>query len=139
MEATTIDPKTTALASHLGCKTDEVGESSYTFEAEGGEYLVLTDTEADELTKESILDSVWAFNPSFLASHSEIADEEDFRMLAEKCENANKRMKRLINDLDHFVSDAILSDSRGHFLSHYDGEEEISEANGTTYFIYRTN
>ena len=40
-------------------------------------YMVLTDEEADEKVKEYIKDSVWAFNSSFLSSHSK-ADEKSF-------------------------------------------------------------
>lgn len=39
-----------ALAAHLECDVNDISEDSYgenTFDAEGGEYLVLTDSEAD--------------------------------------------------------------------------------------------
>jgi hypothetical protein len=95
-------------------------------------YMVLTDEEADEKVKEYIKDSVWAFNSSFLASHSK-ADEKVFQILAEQCESSNEAVLSLIDDFDHFVDDAILSDGRGHFLASYNGaEEEYSN-----YFIYR--
>jgi len=95
-------------------------------------YMILTDEEADERVKEYIKDSVWAFNSSFLASHSK-ADEKVFKILAEQCESSNEAVLSLIDDFDHFVDDAILSDGRGHFLSTYDGaEEEYSN-----FFIYR--
>ncbi len=95
-------------------------------------YMILTDEEADEKVKEYIKDSVWAFNSSFLASHSK-ADEKVFEILAEQCESSNEAVLSLIDDFDHFVDDAILSDGRGHFLATYDGaEEEYSN-----YFIYR--
>ena len=95
-------------------------------------YMILTDEEADEKVKEYIKDSVWAFNSSFLASHSK-ADEKVFQILAEQCESSNEAVLSLIDDFDHFVEDAIMSDGRGHFLNFYDGaEEEYSN-----YFIYR--
>ena len=68
----------------------------------------------------------------FLASHSK-ADEKVFQILADQCESSNEAVLSLIDDFDHFVNDAILSDGRGHFLNGYDGtEEEYSN-----YFIYR--
>lgn len=95
-------------------------------------YMVLTDEEADEKVKEYIKDSVWAFNSSFLAAHSKV-DENVFKTLQEQCESSNEAVLSLIDDFDHFVDDAILSDGRGHFLASYDGaEEEYSN-----YFIYR--
>tara|TARA_R100000773_G_C4157081_1_gene76587 strand:- start:29 stop:487 length:459 start_codon:yes stop_codon:yes gene_type:complete len=95
-------------------------------------YMVLTDEEADEKVKEYIEDSAWAFNSSFLAAHSKV-DENVFKTLQEQCESSNEAVLSLIDDFDHFVDDAILSDGRGHFLASYDGaEEEYSN-----YFIYR--
>ena len=79
-------------------------------------YMILTDEEADEKVKEYIKDSVWAFNSSFLASHSK-ADEKVFQILAEQCESSNEAVLSLIDDFDHFVEDAIMSDGRGHFLN----------------------
>ena len=95
-------------------------------------YMVLTDEEADEKVKEYIRDSVWTFNSSFLSAHSK-ADERVFEILADQCESSNEAVFSLIDDFDHFVEDAILSDGRGRFLNHYNGaEEEYSN-----YFIYR--
>ena len=36
------------------------------------DWICLTDEEADEMAEEYILDSLWAFNPSFLSAHSGI-------------------------------------------------------------------
>ena len=97
-------------------------------------YLVLTDDEADKAVEDYIKDSVWAFNPSFLASHSEV-NEDIFKLLQDKCEDSNQVILNSIRDIDDFISDAIGCDGRGHFISSYDGEE--NELND--YFIYRTN
>ena len=102
------------------------------------EYLVLTDDEADEKVAEYIKDSVWAFNPSFLSSHSGI-DEGVFKLLQDKCESANEAILKLIKDFDEFVQDAIGKDGRGHFLSSYDGYENDHEHDNETYYIYQTN
>ncbi len=106
------------------------------------EYLVLTDSEADAKAREYILDSVWAFNKSFLDCHSEAIaeiDEKAFAKLQEGCESVNKAFIAMIDDLDHFVEDAINSDGRGHFISQYDGEENEVSIDGTWFYVYRLN
>jgi hypothetical protein len=132
--------KKEALAKYLEVEIEEVeeGYSDDTFEVGRKEYLVLTDDEADEKAKEYILESVWAFNPDFLAAHArEGIDADVIKAIQanEKCEGNNKALLALIEDKEHFVSDAILSDGRGHFLNTYDGEENEEGE----FFIYRTN
>lgn len=111
----------------------EIGDNE--FEAEGSTYLVLTDEEADEKAREYILDSLWAFNADFLASNTGLPAEV-FTALQDKCEDANETFKTLIEkcgDLDEFVSEAISSDGRGHFMNSYDGQEnELGD-----YYIYK--
>jgi len=132
-----------ALAKHLGCEVADITESTYgenSFDAQGGEYLVLTDDEADELAEREIRESIWAFNADFVASHTKngLSDEciEAIKeMQGRLCEDANPIIEALIEDMDHFISDAILSDGRGNFISRYDGEEAEEGA----FFIYRTN
>lgn len=107
------------------------------------DYFVLTDEEADEKAKEYILDSLWAFNASFIAYHTDL-DEEVIQAIHDngKCESNNDTIHNLIKklgDLDDFVSDAISVDGRGHFLSSYDGNENEETVNGTTFYIYRQN
>lgn len=126
-----------ALAQHLEINAEEIHQTAPdTFEVGSEEYLVLTDAEADKATREQIVESLWAFQPEFLAAHSDV-DAEDFKTIQDngKCESNNKLIKKLINDFDHFVNDAVLSDGRGHFLSGYDSEEnEVDQ-----FFIYRRN
>lgn len=132
--------KIEALAKHLEIEVDDISENTDgTFgddNSQSGEYLVLTDGEADEMVKENILESLWAFNASFLASHCDVDQDVIESIQAnEKYESNNQVFKKLINDLDHFVDDAVSSDGRGHFLSTYDGDEhEVGE-----FYIYRTN
>ena len=107
------------------------------------DYLVLTDEEADEKAKEYILDSLWAFNASFIAYHTDL-DEEVIQAIHDngKCESNNDTIHNLIKklgDIDDFVSDAISADGRGHFMSSYDGNENEETVNGTTFYIYRLN
>lgn len=139
---TTITNKEESLAIHLGIKTNEITQSKHdenSFEADGGEYLVLTDSEANAMARERILESVWAFNYSFLCAHSEaIAEipEKDYQDMAGKlCESFNKAALAMIDDVEHFVADAIASDGRGHFISGYDGEENEQGE----FYIYQTN
>lgn len=131
--------KQEALAKFLEVKESEVEVTKYDntiFEAEGGEYLVLTDDEADRKTGDYIRETIWAFNPEFLACHMpEGVNEEIIRLAQEKCEGANETLKAMIVDFDHLVDDAIGCDGRGHFLSSYDGEENEEG----DYFIYRVN
>jgi hypothetical protein len=126
--------KTEALSKFLGCLVEEPYEGQ--FEAsDGGEYRVLTDSEADVAVRAHILDSVWAFRADFLEAHMDL-DADTIKIIQEaKYEDANGPLLKLINDPDHFVEDAVMSDGRGHFLASYDSEE--NEASG--YFIYRVN
>jgi hypothetical protein len=132
--------KRKALSKFLGCKKAEIEVTAYdenTFDAEGCEYLVLTDCEADEMAQEYIADSLWAFNPSFLADETGVP-EEMFKCASEMCEDANEGFLKAVEStcgLVEFAESAIRSDGRGHFLSTYDGNE--NEQN--EYYIYRTN
>jgi hypothetical protein len=125
------------LAEHLDCDIEDIeqGYDESTFNIGDQEYLMLTDEEADQRAKEYIKDSVWAFVPSFLASHTGI-DEEIIKHLQDKCESANDALLNSINDIDSFISDAIGCDGRGHFMSSYDGHEYDLNNN---LFLYRIN
>lgn len=101
-----------------------------------GEYLVLTDAEADQRTKDHIKETVWAFKPWFIINHSDLPDEAEEMVKGfceEKCESANETVLALIKDFDKFVEDAVHADGRGHFLSNYDGDERETE----NFYIYR--
>ena len=139
----TMDPRIYALAKHLNCDANNISIAGYgdnTFEAEGGEYLVLTDCEADELAAERIKESFWAFNAEFISSHTKHGfDDSQIAAIKEMqsrlCESANNIIEALIVDFDYFISDAVSLDGRGHFISSYDGDEnEVGE-----FYIYRTN
>lgn len=129
--------KIEALAKYLELEIENIDEDTSDEFRVGREiYLVLTNDEADSIARESILNSVWAFNASFLAAHSDI-DEDVIKSIQDnnKCEDNNEVFLKLIRDVDHFVSDAIMCDTRGHFLAGYDNEEnEAGE-----YFVYRIN
>lgn len=126
--------KLKALAAFLETDTEDAER----FEKD---YLVLTDEEANEKTKEYIKESLWAFNANFILSECglDLSGTESLKEMQQKvCESANDFILSLIEKtcgLDKFVESAIMADGRGHFLSTYDGEEvEQGE-----YFIYRLN
>lgn len=134
-----------ALATYLEVEQSEIEANDYgTYEVNGEEYMVLTDDEADEKAKEDIDQMVWAFNADFIIEHSKALDYDDaskqiIKAIQEQYESGNDAMKKLIDDFDEFVEDAISADGRGHFLNTYDGEENEITVGGTTYFIYRIN
>ena len=108
---------------------------------------VYTDEEADEVCKERISESLWAFNADFIARHSQHVGysrdlEKSISLVQDKLsESANDLVAALITDMDHFVQDAMKADRRGHFLAGYDGEEnQVSvTVDGVEYdfFIYK--
>jgi hypothetical protein len=112
-------------------------------EFDNDDYLVLTDEEADEKAKEYITDSLWAFNPSFLANMTDF-DEEIFQAIADngKCESNNDVIYNTIQKtcgINDFVEAAVQADGRGHFMSSYDGNENEETVQGETFYIYRQN
>ena len=132
------DEKKKALAKYLKIEVSDVDVDRHgTYEAEGSEYLVLTDSEADEKCKEEIENSLWAFNASFLLAHMPkgMSEKAIKAIQSELYEDANETFKNMIVDFDHFLDDAMKADGRGHFLSQYDGEE--NEAG--KFFVYQTN
>ena len=109
---------------------------------DGGEWTICTYEQATNRAKDYILDSVWAFNASFLSSHTGI-DEDAIQAIHDnnKCEGNNKLLLRLIKDEQAFIDDAIGCDGLGHFLNSYDGEyiELGNDSNGVFWVAYRTN
>lgn len=124
-----------ALAKAIECAPEEA--QSF---IDDGDWLVYTDEEADEAARDYILDSAWAFRYEFLCAHSdaisEIPKKEFEEMQGRLCEGFTKAVLAMLDDKEHFVHDAILSDGRGHFLSPYDGEEVDLEGG---LYAYRCN
>ena len=127
------DPRVLAVSQSADVTPEEAFEL-----LDSEDWICLTDEEADEKAREYILDSVWAFNSDFLASHSD-SGVQVFNILREACEDANSAILALIKDKDNFVEDAILSDGRGHFMSSYDGEEHEVYLDGEFWYCYRLN
>lgn len=113
-------------------------------DSEHGNHMVLTDEEADRKAREYILETAWAFNPSWLSSFTGF-DEDIFKAIQEngKCESNNSAILALIENEDEFVSQAIRDDGRGHFITSYDGnenEETVTDPETNereTFYIYR--
>lgn len=81
-------------------------------EKNDGEYIVLTDSEADERADESIDEYLWR------EAVQAKTTEESF---------------------EDWKETVLSTDGRGSMLNHYDGSEESIDINCTTYYIYRTN
>lgn len=115
-----LDPKCVALAKCLGVDVATISEArygcdSYECESEPGEYLVLTDEEADaawDASLESYIDDV--ILDEFPEGYHNYFDREAWK-----------------RDAKH--------DGRGHSLSSYDGDEHEEKIDGVWYYIYRTN
>jgi hypothetical protein len=106
----------------------------------GESYLVLTDEEANTAARAYIVNTLWAFSPSFLAEQTELPAIV-FETLAQQYEDANDAVTQIVEkcgDMDDLVSDAIEADGRGHFLNTWDGEENEHDHGGVTFYIYRT-
>ena len=133
--------KIDALCAFLGTDADITATSwdEDTFDTDEGEFLVLTDEEADDRVAAYIADSLWAFRPEFLANFLDMDWDcaiTVIKALAEKYEDANPTLHKLVGDrFDELCEEAIRADGRGHFLASYDGGE--NEQDGL--FIYRTN
>ena len=138
-----FSPEHLALAEHLECDPNELSEYGYdyygltTYSHGNTEYAIGTDDEANKAMIESVKESVWAFNPSFLSEFTGLP-EDMFKFASEQCESSNDAILQVIDQnggIEDFANMAESYDGRGHFLSSYDGcENEQGE-----YFIYRTN
>lgn len=109
---------------------------------DGQEWTLCKYEEAEKRAKSYILDSVWSFNPSFIAAHSCVDSDIIAAVQAnEKCESNNNLLLKIIDDQDHFANDAIGCDGLGHFLNSYDGDclELGNDKNGIFWVAYRTN
>lgn len=128
VKGNTEQEKALALAIHLEIEPDEdetaedflsqIVSTNYdpnTFEAEWGDYLVLTDEEAND---------AW---------------DEDLENYIEECILPElQELYRPYFDNESWKRDARY-DGRGHSLNRYDGNEDEETVNGTEYYIYRTN
>jgi hypothetical protein len=139
-----------AAAQVLGCELEELREEKYDyyglkiFSCRGLEYAIGSDEGATEACKEYIKQSLWAFNASFILSHSKagysVEVEKSLKEMQGKlCESANDLVSALIQDIDEFIEDAIGADGRSSFLSSYDGNEEEIKIKDEYFYAYRNN
>jgi hypothetical protein len=131
-----------ALAIHLNDDTATLDEVERWLDNE--DYLVLDDEDADKKAEEYIRESVWAFNADFLSWYCPdgIEAEHITTLRGDSCEGCNDAMVALVEagqGMKKFISEAISTDGRGHFMSSYDGEENEVTYNDTEYYIYRIN
>lgn len=154
---TTQTTHAAALAAFLSISVDEVEQLSYDhyglahFSADGAEYAVGTDSEADTAAADHIRESLWAFNALFILDQCDLPPELEEAIetfCSQKCESANDTILALVEKccdggVESFAKAACQGDGRGHFLSGYDGEEnEVDFDDGEctqTFYIYRTN
>lgn len=123
---------------------EDYGDSSPQEWREETGHIICTDDEADEMAYDYIMETLWAFTPSFLAGETGI-DIEVFEALAEngKCESNNDAIESLIkasgsrHALQEFVDAAIGTDGRGHYINSYDGSEHEVKVGNKTFYIYR--
>jgi hypothetical protein len=109
------------------------------YSANGNEYMVLTENEANDECFRYFEESLWAFNPSFLSFNTDLP-EEVFEVLQERCEASSDAVLKLVEkcgNIDDLVTEAVAVDGRGPFLSGYDGKENEVYINGTWVYIYR--
>lgn len=116
-----------ALCQFLNCQPDDVTEERYDcygmtiYSAEGGEYAVGTDAEADAAWDASL--------DSYI--------EECITPELDKLEIGN--LSAYVKfDEEMWKRDARM-DGRGHSLSSYDGDENEETVGGETYYIFRIN
>jgi hypothetical protein len=118
------DPKVVALATHLDCSPLDVsecryGDNQYESTEDPGEYLVLTDSEADDAWDASL--------ESYI----------DDCLLVEVPDGLATTLARYF-DREAWKRDAR-HDGRGHSLNSYNGREDYEKVGGTGYYIYRVN
>jgi hypothetical protein len=132
-----------ALAEKFGCAPKDVIEKwDGEYEIDGIDYLVLTDSEADDKVEEYIEETLWAFTPNFLSDVTGVGSEVFEAIQANgRCEGNNEAIKSILDATDTSIcevaEEAISWDGRGHFLSPYDGEEIEVYADGEYYYCYR--
>lgn len=112
------DIKIKALAKHLDCLRKEIKISSYDdfiFNYEKKEYLVVTDSEADEK---------W---------------DEELNNYIENCIKPEiPEVYQNYFNTDQWKGDARI-DGRGHSLARYSGDEDIITIDDIDFYIYRQN
>jgi hypothetical protein len=105
------------------------------------EYLVYSDLRADMAFREAVIDSLWAFRPSFLADTTGLPLKafEALKPLNEDAQAPIEAMVRATCGIDRLVELAEQADGRGHALSSWDGRELAAQCEKKTYYAYRVS
>lgn len=133
-----LENKKEILAKCLGISEDTITISGRYFELDdGSEYLVLDGEEREEELQDNIKETCSYFIPEFLAEETELPSEV-FKALVDKDEVVYKLLEKCVDGgFEQFCEDAVNADGYGHFLSSYDGGEELELTDDL--FAYRTN
>ena len=96
------DEKINALASFLDVEPDTITDLDYAFESDDapGEYMVLTDEEADKAAKDYIEQSIWAFNTDFLLNHIDIDEVNSYYNFEDSYYDEDEEEEIEIGDAD---------------------------------------
>lgn len=124
-----VEEPIAALAIHLDVDPESIEETrhssdTYECEDEPGEYRVLTESERETATDESL--------ESYI-------DECIFGQLSAKEHGSIVETLERYFDRAAWKRDALMSDGYGHTLSPYDGQEHEVKVGDTWYYIYRVN
>lgn len=137
-----IQKRKESLATFLNVNIEDIeclDEFDNVFMVDNEEYLVLTDIEAREKTEEYIKDSLCYFSTDFIYLHSIFygTTDKDCRDIIKAIQDKedSSLIEDIIEDMDSFIEDAIISDGMGNFLASYDSEENSQG----DFLIYRTN
>lgn len=136
-----IQKRKESLATFLDVSIEDIectDELENIFSIDNEEYLVLSYEEAREKTEEYIKDSLCYFNTDFIYLHSIFyGKNEDCTDVIKAIQDKEdpSLIEDIIEDIDSFIEDAIISDGMGHFLATYDFEENSQG----DFLIYRTN
>ena len=133
-----------ALIEFLGLEDEavfDVFETDWaTYKVEGKEYKVLTDEEATICAKANIIETCSHFTAEFLETMTGMPSVV-FEHLVDENEAVFETIEKTCG-IDEFVDEAIRWDGRGHFIAHYDGEEnevtiEDEDDEDATMYTYR--
>lgn len=121
------------------CSYDHMG--LWKVEYDGCTYAVGTEEEANDAAAEYIRESLWAFNPDFLANYAAGPMRAKWikEIVGDRCEDANDDITEMVSDrIKELIDDAIAADGIGHFLNSYDGDsEDVTSPSGERLIIVR--
>lgn len=143
------DKSIEAVAETLGVNIEDITveensiEDEIELNVEGAIYLILTEERAETRARDYILETLWAFQPGFLANVTGI-DEDVFDALnaLDGQSGATEAILALIEytcGIDTLVAESIRTDDYGPFLNSYDGETMNVVIDNECYIMVRTD